>query len=1770
VLKQILLGVYASVAVTSLAPRSIAPGTDNKRARAIRIRVENPTTRPRASERPVGPRPTALAAVGILDGAAFRTLHYNGSGDPSVRRTLRMRTSGAQIVPRGSDITAPNGTSGAVRWRLDGQIDFVPDGGVFSNPSVQVTIKMCAYDAGLDQATFEVWSSTAGYITGSFTFQWHYYDPECYGDDRSATATGTVTLQPGDNWIGASIYDVNGGDVNGSQHNFHYLAPAEAPGNVTVTPKGEAIGVPAGGLSGTRRFYVLNPRAEAMTVSVVRSCLDNASCSQQTTQHTLSARDSIPLDVAYSYSGSWGQTGRLRVVATDVGTNKVDTGTVNLTIGPPAETALPAVISPSLVRRDLCLDIAAGSVGSVECGDLRIAHALPVTTVMGVARVPILTYNSQHASPFLLIPANVSHAAGDPLPGTFNATLWVNGAQVDSRSWPGTDWPSGSSSTRRVTVGFDATGYATGLYPYQLEVRRGPGGPVAFSISDELVIVNRSQSAFGAGWAMAGMDSLIHLANNRKLWLGGDGGALVFEPQASAVYPGLWTASRVDRADSLIYDGVSTYYRLLPDGGRIAFSSAGRHVQTQNRLAQYHPSLYRTTFTYDAVGRLATIEIPTPSAGVRSYGFHYNSSSGKLDSVTAPQTAAYSRTTRLGHSGNRLVSITDAASQPIEFSYVGSTNRLAVRRDRRDIETDFEYDAAGRVTIIRENANGAASAVTTIQALESRSFVLAVALTPAQAYTRVDGPRTDVGDSSLFWLSGYGSARRVRNALGHETLVEYGDPNWPGIATRTQQMNGFSTRAWLSAARSLVDSVTVENPYGDGVNLTTRFEWHTTLPFPTRTIAPDSAVSTVEYDIQGKRIAQQTGTSTDRRVTFGYNAELQLDSIREPGVPVELVSHDALGNFRKVKSPVGRLTMAFKDQLGRDTLVLTPTTSASATDSVQLQAQGLRQRILYDSAGRVWKTITIGPSMPDYTFGDMDGVPAQTMDVENTYDAENYLSVVSRNSIPDSTGAHPVSDGFSYDYAGRVVGDHAGSYIRDPAGNVIRWITQRGDTIATAYDALNRPLRKVIPSKYYTQYAGCPPYSNHPSFCWRFPYYGPLRIERDVQTWQYDLLGNLTNADNRYARVARSYYRNGQIATDTSRIRAYDALADGPGGETSEPADFSTSAYGLRFGYDKNGRRSWMEPPGGNASVRTRYYFSRETGMLDSLRDASGNGFRFTYNPRLQLVAIHSPGSVVETRSYENDGYLQSRNVSAPYGVIQSDVLTYDGRGKVTSVSTTGLFPQQDQAVYSGLGHLVAAQWGRGFGPLMTEEWRGDALGNNYVRRQQRDGSPRTETRYEYDGGAHSLRESRSRNADYCPSMSVWSNRAEHDLDPAGNVTGAVDRVYAGTEQCMETEVGQTRTVQYYSADDRLRVFQRHGDNTAAGTRSVYEEYRYDALGRRVMVRTRPDSLCATQTPAAYCVNAVDRFVWDGDQLVSENRGTIWSGGSALSYAHAGGIDQPVAISTGSTPIIPHANWRGTYISGTSGTGADLRYAVDWPGQDMFAYWDTPNRESQSWSGSLIRGSQDNSGLMYRRNRYYDPGTGRFTQKDPIGVAGGLNVYGYAGGDPVNFADPFGLSPAKIVYGDAAAEAATQACAQASAQCRRMVEELDADDSVWLIETGAIRNDDPLGRNPPSGMTYVHGGPEWGPFEGGVIRIDPSKFAISESNLRVPVNDVTVRSHELGHALIATAFYRGGRNSAITLKDACPVFDCATVIENIVRAELKVPLPLRPIERKVP
>ena len=62
--------------------------------------------------------------------------------------------------------------------------------------------------------------------------------------------------------------------------------------------------------------------------------------------------------------------------------------------------------------------------------------------------------------------------------------------------------------------------------------------------------------------------------------------------------------------------------------------------------------------------------------------------------------------------------------------------------------------------------------------------------------------------------------------------------------------------------------------------------------------------------------------------------------------------------------------------------------------------------------------------------------------------------------------------------------------------------------------------------------------------------------------------------------------------------------------------------------------------------------------------------------------------------------------------------------------------------------------------------------------------------------------------------------------------------------------------------------------------------------------------------------------------------------------------------------------------------------------------------------GFTAREHDARTGLIHYRARAYDPLTGRFLQRDPIGFASGdLNLYAYVENDPYNWTDPSGLTP---------------------------------------------------------------------------------------------------------------------------------------------------------------
>jgi RHS repeat-associated protein len=124
-------------------------------------------------------------------------------------------------------------------------------------------------------------------------------------------------------------------------------------------------------------------------------------------------------------------------------------------------------------------------------------------------------------------------------------------------------------------------------------------------------------------------------------------------------------------------------------------------------------------------------------------------------------------------------------------------------------------------------------------------------------------------------------------------------------------------------------------------------------------------------------------------------------------------------------------------------------------------------------------------------------------------------------------------------------------------------------------------------------------------------------------------------------------------------------------------------------------------------------------------------------------------------------------------------------------------------------------------------------------------------------------------------------------------------------------------------------------------------------------------------------------------------------------YTHGPGIDEPVAMTRSGSTFFYHQDGLGTVTELTDSTGTMVKaYAYDAHGNilDQTGAVENP----YTYTG---REFDAETGLYYYRARHYDPNTGRFLQKDPIGLLGGdPTLYSYALNTPANAKDPYGLN----------------------------------------------------------------------------------------------------------------------------------------------------------------
>jgi RHS repeat-associated protein len=146
------------------------------------------------------------------------------------------------------------------------------------------------------------------------------------------------------------------------------------------------------------------------------------------------------------------------------------------------------------------------------------------------------------------------------------------------------------------------------------------------------------------------------------------------------------------------------------------------------------------------------------------------------------------------------------------------------------------------------------------------------------------------------------------------------------------------------------------------------------------------------------------------------------------------------------------------------------------------------------------------------------------------------------------------------------------------------------------------------------------------------------------------------------------------------------------------------------------------------------------------------------------------------------------------------------------------------------------------------------------------------------------------------------------------------------------------------------------------------------------------------------------RFLRFQDEPIAE----YYNGSMIQRFIPGEGVDETVGgLTSGGSRFWYYADERESPIAraGDAGTPSAL-YSYDEYGRP------TGNAPRIGFTGQLMI----SSGLLYDfKARFYHAGLGRFLQTDPIGYGGGMNMYAYVKGDPVNFTDPTGLDGEDIV-----------------------------------------------------------------------------------------------------------------------------------------------------------
>jgi len=619
-----------------------------------------------------------------------------------------------------------------------------------------------------------------------------------------------------------------------------------------------------------------------------------------------------------------------------------------------------------------------------------------------------------------------------------------------------------------------------------------------------------------------------------------------------------------------------------------------------------------------------------------------------------------------------------------------------------------------------------------------------------------------------------------------------------------------------------------------------------------------------------------------------------------------------------------------------------------------------------------------------------------------TYDAAGRLGSIARDGDKEHFA-------FAYDTAGRVTAtDAKGASTRfyfDQLGRLARTEDPLGRLVDFEFD-INHNLTALIDPDGYTYDYGYDGKGNLTTMT------DPQRAAtKFTYTSPYSRLNLLTDANGHATRHE----------SDAAGNLAGIVAADGSYEKWSYNAQGLPTVWRNRRGqqvslaWDANGRLILKTFADG---TKSEYSYDARGNLLSAANPSGTTGY--TYNSRDELTQVDCPGGKWLKFTYDDAGRRSTSLDQLGHKLNYS----YDAAGRLERM-TDETNATVVEYVYDAAGRVSRKTLGNGTYTTYTYDSAGQLLElDNHVA----DTSVLSFFHYTYD--------TRGRRTAMETHYGTWT----YTYDDIGQLTHAV---LASTDPAIPS---QDLAYTYDALGNRLRTVENGvTKNYTVNALNQYTQvgdttYQFDADGNLVQ-ETSPSGT------TVYTYNFENRLVavtkggktWQYSYDGLGNRIAVTEDGVTTKYVvDPAGLGNVVGEYNATGNLAARYDHDFGLLSRTDGTGNKVSYTFDAIGnvqQLVTSAGAVANKYAYSPFGTKLLGDEtvanpfqfvgeygvmhESNGNDYMRAREYVSNFGRFLSKDPINLAGGdVNLYRYTQDNPVQEADPAGLSS----YNEAVAE----------------------------------------------------------------------------------------------------------------------------------------------------